>query len=163
MAEIILNCHILGNSLEDVFPVVIGERTRVNDQDVPINMFNVGLLKKLLIETQGEQLVSGLNIWKVEGVTKGSEKWKILEQQSYTEIDIEKQLGGEKLSSSIDTIKEIFPQNPPIGIHLIIQLPNKTMLENLIKQLPKIDTNQHVFTIPQFPGTDGDTIIYNRK
>ncbi|CAG8822967.1 20010_t:CDS:2, partial [Gigaspora rosea] len=66
-----------------------------------------------------------------EGATKGSEIWKILE------IDIEKQLKGEKL--------------------------NKTMLENFIKQLPKIDTSQHVFAIPQFPGTAEDTINYNRK
>ncbi|CAG8441789.1 14959_t:CDS:2 [Cetraspora pellucida] len=189
MAEIILYCFILGNSLEDVFPVIIGEKTRVNNNYVSINNFTVGVFKNLLIEMKGKQLVSNLNIWKVEDVTKGSEKWKILEQQSYTEIDIEKQLGGEKLGSSIDTIKEIFPQNPPIGIHLIIQLlrkrqgdfneddadrakkeklmhlrqQDKTMLENLIKQLPKIDTSHYVFTIPQFPGTDGDSIIYNRK
>ncbi|RIB01901.1 hypothetical protein C2G38_2126519 [Gigaspora rosea] len=37
------------------------------------------------------------------------------------------------------------------------------MLENFIKQLPKIDTSQHVFAIPQFPGTAEDTINYNRK
>ncbi|KAF0429612.1 crinkler family protein [Gigaspora margarita] len=166
MAKFILYCFILGDSLENVFPVVIGEKTCVNGNDVPIDCFTVGLLKNLLIETKGEQLVGNLSIWKVD-IIQGSEKWKILEQQSDTEIDteidIEKQLEGEKLSSSIDTIKGIFPRNPPIGIHLIIQLPNKIILDNFIKQLPKIDTSQDVFTIPQFPGTSADTIIYNRK
>ncbi|RIB26926.1 hypothetical protein C2G38_2240467 [Gigaspora rosea] len=122
---VILYCFILGNRLEDVFPVIIGEQTRVNGKDVPIDKLTVGLLKNHLIEKKGEQLVGSLNIWKVEGVTKGSEKWNILEQQSHTEIDIEKQLEGEKLSSAIDTIKEIFPSDTPIGIDLIIQLTRK--------------------------------------
>ncbi|RIB26927.1 hypothetical protein C2G38_2063535 [Gigaspora rosea] len=37
------------------------------------------------------------------------------------------------------------------------------MYENLVKQLPKIDTSQLVFAIPQLPGTVEDTMIYNRK
>ncbi|CAG8729037.1 19878_t:CDS:2, partial [Dentiscutata erythropus] len=120
------------NSPNAAFPVAIGEKTRVNNLDILINDFTIGFLKNLLIE-----------------------KIAVLYRNC-----IEKKLEGKKLNSPFDAIKEIFSQNSSKGIHLIIQLHNKTktIIENLFKQLPKIDTSQHVFTISQFSGTKGDTI-----
>ncbi len=120
MAQRILYCFILGDILDNVFPVIIGERTRVDGSDVLFKYFTVGVLKKYLIESN-DRLSGILNIWKVEGVTEGSKKWNILNEKYNTEIIIEQELGGDKLSSAMKHITELYPEQPPIGIDIIVQ------------------------------------------
>ncbi|KAF0446450.1 crinkler family protein [Gigaspora margarita] len=142
MAKIMLYCLILGDTIEDIFPITISEKTRVKISDISINDFTVGYLKDLLIERERNRLVGGLNIWKVEGVTEGNEKWKFLEERPCTEADIISKLGGQKLSLATKAITELFPTNPPIGIHLIIQpLEQEATItfDNVIKNILKDD------------------------
>ncbi|GBB89933.1 hypothetical protein RclHR1_01680004 [Rhizophagus clarus] len=132
MAQRILYCFILGNALNDIFPVTIGEVTRVNGADIPFKDFTIGYLKDYIIEKKN--LASILNIWKV-GIIEGSEEWNILKGKPNTEIDIEQELKGNKLDSSMEPIAVSFPESRPKGIAIIVQLPATTVPSRTISQV----------------------------
>ena len=65
--------------------------------------------------------VDELILWKVEDLSDGNYKWKLLEK-SPTKIDIKRQLGGEKLSST-RSVSVAFPDVPADSIHILVQPP----------------------------------------
>src|SRR2546429_7964749 len=98
MNEIILYCSILGNALNKIFAVINGETSCFDKSDVHFDNYTVSVLHNLIKEKGASKITS---IWKVENVTEGSERWKILEEKS-SRIDIEKDLGGELMDSKLD-------------------------------------------------------------
>ncbi|RIA80413.1 hypothetical protein C1645_838755 [Glomus cerebriforme] len=109
-----------GNSLDNVTPAIISEQTNVNGSDVLFQHFNVAILKEYI--KSKHQLFNIQNIWKVEGVTPESEKWKILESSEFNINDIEQKLCGSKLDPLVH-IGEIFPKDRELlGIDIIVEL-----------------------------------------
>ncbi|PKK65793.1 hypothetical protein RhiirC2_868652 [Rhizophagus irregularis] len=190
MARRNLYCFILGDYVRGVFPATISEVTHVKGSDIPFKDFTVAYLKDLIWELREDILSSSnVDLWKVEI----EETDNIIKKLENIKTDIQAEFGGVKLSRMTQSINTIFLDNPPVGIHIIVQLPattgkmkaedsdegnenqakkgKLTQLEqkdaekiiNLIDNLNTIDTNQPIFRVPPLPGDSEYTTIYNRQ
>ncbi|CAB5354306.1 unnamed protein product [Rhizophagus irregularis] len=179
MARRNLYCFILGDYVRGVFPATISEVTHVKGSDIPFKDFTVAYLKDLIWELREDILSSSnVDLWKVEI----EETDNIIKKLENIKTDIQAEFGGVKLSRMTQSINTIFLDNPPVGIHIIVQLPattgkrkaedsdegnenqakkgKLTQLEqkdaekiiNLIDNLNTIDTNQPIFRVPPLPG-----------
>jgi hypothetical protein len=63
-----------------------------------------------------------VDLWKVEI----EETDEIIKKLENTETDIQAEFDGVKLSRMTQSIKTIFLDNPPLGIHIIVQPPATT-------------------------------------
>src|SRR3954452_10938153 len=123
MADITLYCYLLGTPINSAIPVDIGEMTRVEGVDVPIEKFSFGHLKKQIWPNNNE--ANKLRLWKFETpFKKDNEELKILNKNYFNDTDIEQEL-GEDLSPG-ELIRTIFPVGyvfSPNHIHIIVKLP----------------------------------------
>ncbi|CAB5380644.1 unnamed protein product [Rhizophagus irregularis] len=124
MADITLYCYFLGTPINSAIPVDIGETTRVEGVDVPIEKFSFGHLKKQILPNNNE--ANKLRLWKFETpFKKYNEKLKILNENFHNDTDLEQEL-GEDLSPG-ELIRTIFPVGyvfSPNHIHIIVQPPS---------------------------------------
>src|SRR4051794_30026870 len=97
----ILSCFILG-STSDEFPIVIADAIPIDNSNIPIGEFTVGLLKKHIWKEMTNDFVGGgsssirpkdLNLWKVE-IPICKESKKILDENP--EINYIKQVFNAK-------------------------------------------------------------------
>ena len=138
----IIFCYVLGESPEKHFSIDIDPscKTFVEGKGFSFDKINFGHFQQLICDKKKNSLSDidpdALELWKVFIPTEGDdEKLKILqdcedyaENHSHTEFEIEKQLGGVKLSPS-KKIKEIFDKDPEDDhIHIIIKRPGKVLL-----------------------------------
>ncbi|CAB5394658.1 unnamed protein product [Rhizophagus irregularis] len=124
MADITLYCYFLGTPINSAIPVDIGETTRVEGVDVPIEKFSFGHLKKQILPNNNE--ANKLRLWKFETpFKKDNEKLKLLNENFHNDTDLEQEL-GEYLSPG-ELIRTIFPVGyvfSPNHIHIIVQPPS---------------------------------------
>ena len=123
MADITLYCYLLGTPINSAIPVDIGETTRVEGVDVPIEKFSFGHLKKQIWPNNNE--ANKLRLWKFETpFKKDNEKLKVLNKNFFNDTDLEQEL-GEDLSPG-ELIRTIFPVGyvfSPNHIHIIVEPP----------------------------------------
>jgi len=114
------------------FPVNITEITYIDTNDcISINDLNTGDLKKLIYNSKPHLFdkvvnsVKSLMLWKVNiHIREENDKLAILEKPHLArlEIDIKRDLGGEKLNPCWKVVKS-FPDLSEENIRIIIQLP----------------------------------------
>src|ERR1043166_2017973 len=116
MAQIILNCFILGDTR--AFTVVLGEQIKVKTDNILFKDFNVGLLMDLICKKKKDIISSSnIDLWKVEI----EETDEIIEKLKNIEINIREEFGGERLSTT-KLARNIFSGGPPDErIHIIVQ------------------------------------------
>ncbi|CAG8651735.1 11230_t:CDS:2, partial [Ambispora leptoticha] len=99
------------------FPIVLGERIIVKNNIIPFDQFNVGLLKRLILEERDDISSFKMHLWKV-GTDETDEN---IEKLKNTEIDIKNEFGGDKLNDS-KLVQNVFSVTPPEErIHIIVQ------------------------------------------
>ncbi|CAB5382558.1 unnamed protein product [Rhizophagus irregularis] len=123
MADITLYCYLLDTPINSAIPVDIGETTRVEGVDVPIEKFTFGHLKKQIWPNNNE--ANKLRLWKFETpFKKDNEQLKTLNENFRNDAYLEQVL-GEDLSPG-EFIRTIFPVGyvfPPNHIHIVVQPP----------------------------------------
>lgn len=114
----ILNCFILGDTRG--FPVVLGEKITIKNDTIPFEIFNVGLLIDYIYEKKKDIISSSnIDVWKVEIEETDENREKL----KNTEINIRREFGGERLSTTKLT-RKIFSDGPPDErIHILVQPP----------------------------------------
>ncbi|CAG8668142.1 5806_t:CDS:2, partial [Diversispora eburnea] len=99
------------------FPIVLGERITVKNNIISFDQFNVGLLKRLILEERDDISSFKMCLWKV-GIDENDEN---IEKLKNTEIDIKNEFGGVKLNDS-KLVQNVFSVKPPEErIHIIVQ------------------------------------------
>ncbi|POG62128.1 hypothetical protein GLOIN_2v1785738 [Rhizophagus irregularis DAOM 181602=DAOM 197198] len=118
LSQMILNCFILGDTRG--FPVVLGEKITIKNDTIPFEIFNVGLLIDYIYEKKKDIISSSnIDVWKVEIEETDENREKL----KNTEINIGREFGGKRLSTTKLT-RKIFSDGPPDErIHILVQPP----------------------------------------
>ncbi|CAG8643696.1 12235_t:CDS:2 [Funneliformis mosseae] len=117
MADITLYCYLLGTPINSSIPVDIGEMTRVEGVDVPIEKFSFGHLKKQIWPNNNE--ANKLRLWKFETpFKKDNEDLKRFNENFCNDTDLEQEL-GEDLSPEPPMKKRRLWKIDPKGISVI--------------------------------------------
>ena len=117
-----------------VFCFVLGEVPAIENHfvvDITDKIKNISHLQNAIKEVKKPQLndfaLNDLKLWKVYiSINKNEAKLSILDKQPQ-EVDIERDLEGQKLIPSDDVPKDFCQQQPPLKIiHIIVQLSQPT-------------------------------------
>ena len=119
MAEFTLFCYVLGTPVNSAIPVDIGNITKVDNVDVPLEKLNFGHIKKLIWPNNNK--ANELRLRKfVTPLKEDNEALKELNKKFYESIEL-----SDELSPGTKVLKEF-----PVGyeflddyIHIIVQPP----------------------------------------
>ncbi|RHZ54564.1 hypothetical protein Glove_426g36 [Diversispora epigaea] len=128
------------------FPIVLGERITVKNNIIPFDQFNVGLLKRLILEERDDINSFKMYLWNVE--IEGTQEIKKKLQD--VKIDIKKELKGVELDE-VKLVKNIFSGAPPEErIHIIVQPLSTTGKRKLEGMDEKGQSMKKVITLASF-------------
>ncbi|CAG8636707.1 5361_t:CDS:2, partial [Ambispora leptoticha] len=134
------------------FPIVLGERITVKNNIIPFDQFNVGLLKRLILEERDDISSFKMYLWKVE--IDGTQETKKKLQD--VKIDIKKELEGVELDE-VKLVKNIFSGAPPEErIHIIVQPLSTIDQERINIQSCNLDY------LPRQDGYGGTLLSYDQ-